>query len=177
MIVQSERIVKAWFNNVTYGVNPQFVLMKAAGLFGTDDTPPDIVYIGCTGDDEAVAEWQDPPNLPAIYITIASPMTLEGEVFTIKRVDAVVTLDLIYIAAKADMFKLFRDVSHTLRAMVRSLAVMNENEYQPNRTLEGIILESCKVLRLTPWDETIKQAKAVGIVQAEFEVDDLNPGV
>lgn len=175
MIAEAVRIINTWLENATYGVNKQLETMDGLGLFGSDDQPTDIAFIGNPADDATVAEWKEPMRFPSVYVTIGGPITGEGEVHTVQRVVGELRVDMLYIQHALDYYLLFRNTSHTLRAMVRSLAELNKNENEAERTQNGICLRTCTNLVWTPWVEAVGSARCTGLVQATFNLIDQNP--
>lgn len=175
MIIQILRMVNTWLEDATYGVNAQLDLLTTDSLLGSDTQPPDLAFIGNPADDELVAEWKAPQNMPAIYVTVGGPATADGEVHTIQRLVGDIRVDLLYLAQQSDTHILFRNTAHTLRAIARSLTVFNDNPQSDDRTLQGILMKTCRSMIWTPWVEAVGDARATGLVQCVYNLVDQNP--
>ena len=81
------RLLTEWLKRDSGGVDDKLKGILSTGsnptLDSEDDAHPlEVGFIGSEADDEVVAEFRDPPDLPALYVSEDGQMGMAGETFT-----------------------------------------------------------------------------------------------
>lgn len=175
MILETLRIHTAWLGDATYGVNAQLALLYLQGLLDGDDVPPDVAFIGNAIDDEKVAQWKDPINRPAIYLTLDLPADFEQADQRPGQIRGVVPVGIRYLTAHADYRVAKRDTAHTMRAIRRSASVLYQNAQQAARTRNGVYVEGYERIMFGDLDETVGDCQILGGMVVHAQAVDTQP--
>lgn len=172
MIVETIRTWTDWLKDPTYGVNAQLAnVPKDAG----DPVPTNIAFIGDQTRDKVVAQWKEPQDFPALYVTMDGPAVGAGEVGTIHRDYDSVVVAIRYLVRNPDAEEALRDTFYTLRAIVRSVKDLAHNDQAPQRTRNGIYIGTVKSIAYGQWREGVGNATATGVVTITQDVRDSSP--
>lgn len=129
------RTVKDWlagdlldFTSVNQGVNAQLAgIPRDAG----DAVPENVVFFGEVTRDDIVAQQGMPVNVPAIFVSAATPAEVDGEikpgppgVRDARNLGVVIR----YYRRDCNTAKAFQATSYTLRAIIKSLKKMVAGE-------------------------------------------------
>lgn len=175
MILETLRIHTVWLGNATYGVDAQLALLDSAGLLDSDDVPPDVKFIGNAIDDEVVAQWKEPVNRPAIYLSLDLPADFAQSDQRPGQIRGVVPVGIRYLTAHADYRKAKKDTAHTMRAIRRSLSVLYQNAQEASRTRNGVYVEGYERIMFGELEETVGNCQVLGGMVVRAQAVDTKP--
>lgn len=173
MILEPIRIISDWLNSDVKGFN-DVVKDIPCDLDDVNLRKP-CAFIADSSRDDRVARMDDPPSVPALYVTSDGPLNAEGEVKTIYRDSDTTSVAIRYVMKGCDTAAANAQVMYALRAVVRSLRELMRNENAPSRTRNGIYIESCLNLTFGRVEEGAGSSVVAGAVVAVFKVRDKSP--
>lgn len=145
----------------------------------TDIIPVHIPFIGDETRDAEVADGQDPPALPALYVTEDGPLTVEGEVHTNDHRDSLpgsgVLIAIRFVEGNSNTIEAVQARTYVMRAVVKSLRVMLDNAGAAGVLRNGIELVSCDRMEYGRWQEKLNEARVGAALVCQFVYRDNNP--
>lgn len=183
MRIETLRIVGDWLARDDYGVNAYLTQVpRDAG----DPVPPQIA--SWQGEQLAVfdatrhvwvAERQDAPAVPSLYVIGEDVISLTGEASPDGQVRRTVTPIIVtvrYLTARSDTVAALRDGEYTLRAVVRSLKELFLNANDAARIRNGACLTAMvDPVTYAPVVESIGNHRVAGGVVLNLDGRDADP--
>lgn len=176
MIVEVPELLAAALRHDTYGVNAQ---LESVPLREGHERPPDLVAVlEPTEDDTAARNPETPNEWPVVVVSWQNVGDVDGTVTRQNRDAGTYTLALSYVTRRADCAAAVRDAGYTLRAMLRTLRVLETKDpnVEGERTLRGVVLRAFKPMTVP--GPIVVQKSGVGITAALLvtcEVRDTEP--
>ena len=183
MRIETVRITADWLKRSDFGVNHYLSLVpRDAG----DPKPPAIPEQEDAGTaifDETrhpwVADKQDPPIFPCIYITGEGGIEMEGEPTPdgqIRETVAPLVVIARYVTNDADTMRAIRDAEYTLRAILRSLRELVKNTNFAARTRNDIcVIQMLDPAIYFPVIEAVGDSRVTGAIGINYQVRDAAP--
>lgn len=146
----------------------------------TDTLPERVPFIGNEADDACVADGQDPPATPALYIVEGfTPLVLDGEVHTGDQRDTVpgsgVAVVIGLVEANANTIQAVQARTYLLRAVRKSLRLMLDNAGAAGVYRNGQELITCERMTVGRWAETLGEARITAAIECLFAYRDNTP--
>lgn len=144
-----------------------------------DVIPQAIAFIGDETRDPEVADGQDPPGTPALYVTEGGPMAVEGEVRTNDHRDSVdgsgVAIVIGLVEANANTIEAVQARTYILRACIKSLTLLLDNTGAAGVYRNNIEVVSCDRMEYGRWVETLHQSRISAALVCLFRYRDHAP--
>jgi hypothetical protein len=139
----------------------------------SDYDPPAVAFIGDETRDEVVAEFKEPPALPAIYVMEDGPVAVQGETPDGRHADTLegagVAVAIRYLDRNANTVELVQARNYVLRAIVRSVrSLLGEDGVTRN----GIQMIAAERFDYGKWRESVGEAAVRAAVTVLFMVRD-----
>ena len=181
MRIETIRATADWLKDETNGVN---ALLPGVPRDSTDELPPLLA----TGPDELACVYDatrhlwvrkrtDPPNLPCLYVMSEQGFEVHGEEMTGDHFDTktpcIITIR--YLASKNDEEQATQDGEYTLRAVKQSLRRFMLQDFDTNRTRNGVGIMSLLRVMYYPITASVGESMVAGAVAAYFDLRDTNP--
>lgn len=146
----------------------------------SDVIPLVVPFIGNEADDLCVADEQDPPATPALYITEGfAPLALEGEVHTNDHRDSLpgsgLSVVIGFVEANANTIQSVQARTYILRAVLKSLRRMLDNAGAAGVFRNDQELVSCDRITVGRMSMTLQQARIAAAMECLFVTRDNNP--
>lgn len=171
------RLMTDWFKGTTGGLETKLEAMVPATVLDKDGDfrPLKIGFIGNDSEDEAVAQFYEPPAYPAIYVNEDGPMGMTGEVTTTFR-DTLpgegLPVAIRIIQRDFDTVAAVQARGYILRAIMQSLEDWLSNVNEASRSRSGVQVMWADTFRMGPWEEDVGGAKVTAVIVVTLQLRD-----
>ena len=177
MLLESVRMVAAWLEDATWGVN---ALLATQGRDGSDTLPPNVTVLEETTSERAALgrpsdEQDETDETPVPVLSVFAYGGDDASAATVTPVgDGSAKVVVRYEARNASAALGRRDAYYTLRAVVRSLRALSlEGDEATDRTRNDVVLIALNDLRIEAADAALIDAGIYGQVVAGWDARDL----
>ena len=171
MMLEALQIHSKWLRGEK-GVN---VMLAAIGRVAGAEAPEPVVLVANQAEDARVARWEEPLEVPALYVTTAGSLVLTGPVMTIERRADAVPIAVWYVGRSVNVEIAQQEMMHTLRAVTVSISELMKNDYVDDRTLNGVVLTELTSILIEEAEEPIGELGATGLVLFTWKARDTLP--
>ena len=172
------RIIADWLGRAslgrTDGLNYHLALVD---IDATDTVPADIKWIGDETRDDRVAQGEDPPKTPAVYVTSDGPFVIDGEIVPNQDVRDLneVRIAVRYLLPSNHGANAVRDAYYSVRAIMKSIAQLMLNDNVDDRTRNQFVLQEITSTVGGAVREGIGDFMVTSAVVFTFRARDLDP--
>lgn len=169
MILETLRVVRDALEDSSIGVNAQ---LQSIPLDSGDSVPPDVDVLEPTRDDLA-ARGDSGPERNVILVDVDRPARgVDGTTSQALR-KANVTVSIMYAVRDGDSAEAMEDTLYTLRAVLKALADLQDDETMRTRNKVQVIHPTR--IEYGEVNQDLGQGTITGLVVAEYNVRDTAP--